>query len=83
MGYKIIGNILEVDKIIPEEIIPSKVELKQYSVAFLKEQKVKLDQELANIVARQAKELEVAQANIDEVDTLLFEANKLGVVEMP
>lgn len=71
---------IEVSTTIPEEIIPSRVEKKQYDISFLKEQKIQLENDLANIVARHSSELAVAQANLTEVNNLLLEAGKLGVV---
>ncbi len=72
---------LEVTKAIPEEIIPAKEEVKTYDYDFLVKQKVQVEQDLENIVTRHATELAVAQANVDEVNLLLAEANKLGIVE--
>ena len=72
---------LKVTKAIPQEIIPAKEELKQYDYGFLVKQKVQVEQDLENIVTRHATELAVAQANVDEVNLLLAEANKLGIVE--
>ena len=72
---------LEVTKSIPEEIIPAKEEFKTYDYDFLIKQKVQVEQDLENIVTRHATELAVAQANVDEVNLLLAEANKLGIVE--
>ena len=74
-------NTIEFEKTIPQEIIPAKQEVKQYDYGFLKTQKIAVEQDLANIVTRHAKEIEVAQANVDEVDTLLLEADKLGIIE--
>jgi len=70
---------LEINKTIPQEIIPAKQEVRQYDYGFLQQQKIAVEQDLANIVSRHATELEAAQANVDEVDNLLLEADKLGI----
>ena len=72
---------LEVTETIPQEIIPEKVEVNQYDYSFLVEQKVRVEEDLANVITRHAKELAVAQANVDEVNTLILEAEKLGITE--
>ena len=90
---KIDDNTIEFTKTIPEEtvVIPAKVEVNSYDFGFLTEQKVnvakdladiiaKQEQELADFVKRQADELEVAQANVTEVDLLLTECANLGIV---
>ena len=71
---------LEVTKAIPQEVIPAKEEVKTYDYDFLVKQKVQVEQDLENIVTRHATELAVAQANVDEVDTLLSECTRLNVV---
>jgi len=71
---------LEVTKAIPQEIIPAKEGVKTYDFDFLVKQKVSVGQDLANVITRHAKELEVAQANVDEVNNLINEAGKLGIV---
>ena len=92
------GNGIEVTKVIPEEtkteVIPEKVEVVQYERAFLDTQignvkndlsnlLVKHTEELASLQERQAKEVEVAQANVDEVTALIAECDKLGIVANP
>jgi len=71
---------LEVTKAIPQEIIPAKEEVQSYDYKFLVKQKVRVEQDLANTVVRHAKELAIAQANVAEVNVLLSEATKLGIV---
>jgi len=42
-------------------------------------QKVAVETDLANLVARHSKEIEVAEANVAEVVNLLAECAKLGI----
>jgi len=77
---KISESEIEVKKTTPEEIIPEKEEVKTYDYDFLVAQQIQVDQDLANVIARHAVELEVAQANVDEVKLLIAEAKKLGIV---
>ena len=53
----------------------------EYKYSFLVEQKVAVEQDLANVITRHATELAVAQANVDEVVGLLKEWDKLEVKE--
>ena len=71
---------LEVTETVPQEIIPVKVETTKYNRKFLDEQKIRVDEDLVSVKARHVQELAVAQSNVAEVDTLLVEANKLGIV---
>lgn len=88
---------IEVTKTTPEEIktevIPEKVEVVQYKLDFLKEQKVRVEKDLVDLTERhkkeltdlkdrQAKEIETAQANIDEVNEFLLESEKLGIKDI-
>ena len=77
---KISESEIEVKKTTPEEIIPEKEEVKTYDYDFLVAQQIQVDQDLANVIAQHAVELEVAQANVDEVKLLIAEAKKLGIV---
>ena len=79
---KIDEQTIEKVETIPQEIIPAEVKTTQYDISFLKEQKIRVEEDLANIVARHSKELEIAQANVDEVNQLLAEADKLGIIEI-
>ena len=63
------------------ETIPAKTEVTEYKYSFLVEQKVAVEQDLANVITRHATELAVAQANVDEVVGLLNECAKLGIKE--
>jgi hypothetical protein len=72
-------NKLEVIETTPEEVIPEKQEIKEYDIAFLKEQKTKIYLDYDNTVARHASELALRQAEKDEIDQLLLEAGKLGI----
>ena len=76
---KIDDKTLEVEKTIPEEIIPAKIESKRYDIDFLKGQKIRVEGDLASVVARHVKELELAQGNVDEVNKLITEAENLGI----
>jgi len=78
---KIDDNTIEVTKEIPQEVIPAKEEVKTYDFDFLIRQKAQVEQDLASIIARHARELAPEQANLDEVNFLLIEAGKLGIVE--
>jgi len=77
---KIDEKTIEVTKTIPQEIIPVKTEIKQYKIDFLKEQKIRVEADLKSVVTRHAKELEVAQESVNEVNTLILEAGKLGII---
>jgi len=72
---------LEVTKTIPQENIPAREEVKTYDYGFLVKQKVQVEQDLASIVERHAKELTVAQKNVSEVNLLLSEADGIGMTE--
>jgi hypothetical protein len=74
-------NKLEVVETIPQEIIPEKQETKQYDISFLKEQKIRIYEDYDNTVAKHATELATRQAEKDEIDQLLVEADKLGITE--
>ena len=76
---KIDESTIEFTKVIPQEIIPTKSEKVRYEFTFLVTQKVAVETDLANLVARHAKEIEVAEANVAEVVKLLAECAKLGV----
>ena len=76
---KIDANTIEFSKVIPQEIIPEKTEKVTYDFDFLVKQKVAVETDLANLVARHAKEIAVAEANIAEVIGLLNECARLGV----
>ena len=77
--FKKVNNLLEVTKTIPKEIVPAKVETNQFNRDFLEKQKIAVEGDLANVIERHTKELETAQTNVDEVKTLLLEADKLGL----
>ena len=76
---KISDDTIEISKVIPQEIILAKTEVTEYKYSFLVEQKIAVEQDLVNIITRHATELAVAQANVDEVVSLLAECTKLGV----
>ena len=76
---KIDENTIAISKVIPQEITPAKTEVTEYKYSFLVEQKVAVEQDLANVITRHATELAVAQANVDEVVGLLKECGKLGI----
>jgi len=76
---KINANTIEFTKVIPQEIIPKKTEKVTYDFDFLVKQKVAVETDLVNLVARHAKEIEVAEANITEIVSLLAECTRLGV----
>ena len=76
---KIDESTIEFSKVIPQEIIPEKTEKVTYDFDFLVTQKEAVETDLANVVARHATELEVAEANVAEVVNLLAECAKLGV----
>jgi len=76
---KISESEIEVKKTTPEEIIPEKEEVKTYDYDFLVAQQIQVDQDLSNVIARHAVELEVAQANVDEVNLLLKSCTDLGI----
>ena len=78
---KISDDTIEISKVIPQEIILAKTEVTEYKYSFLVEQKVAVEQDLANVITRHATELAVAQANVDEVLGLLKEWDKLEVKE--
>ncbi len=63
-------HTLEVRKTIPEEIIPERVEATHYDLTVLKQEKIRADQVL-----------KTAQADVDRIDALLVEAEKLKLVE--
>ena len=76
---KIDANTIEFTKVIPQEIIPAKSEKVRHSFDFLVTQKVAVETDLANLVARHAREIEVAEANVAEVVKLLADCDRLGV----
>ena len=55
------------------------MEVKKYDYSFLLEQKVRVEEDLANVVSRHAQELAVAQANVDEINVYIAEYDKLGI----
>ncbi len=57
-------------KTIPQEIVPARVEATHYDMTFLKQEKIRADQALIN-----------AQAAVVAIDKLLAEADKLSIVE--
>lgn len=86
---------IEVTKTTPEatltEVVPAKVEVVEYKREFLDSQKinvakdladllVKHTEELASLQDKQTKEVATAQSNIDEVNALIIECDKLGIV---
>ena len=76
---KIDKNTIAISKVIPQEVIQAKTEVTEYKYSFLLEQKIAVEQDLANVITRHATELAVAQANVDEVVGLLKECGKLGI----
>ena len=79
---KIDKSTIEFTKVIPQEIIPAQTEKVTYDFDFLVTQKVAVEADLANLMTRHTKELEVAEANVAEVISLLAEFAKLGVGEV-
>ena len=77
--YKKVGEELEVAETIPQEIIPVKVETTKFNRKFLDEQKIRVEEDLANVKARHTQELAVAQANVDKVGAFILECDKLGI----
>ena len=76
---KIDESTIEFSMVIPQEIVPAKTEKVRHSFDFLVTQKVAVENDLANLVERHAKEIEVAEANLAEVANLLAECAKLGI----
>ena len=76
---KIDESTIEFSKVIPQEIIPAQTEKVTYNFDFLVTQKKAVEADLVSIISRHAKEIEVAEANVAEVVTLLAECAKLGV----
>jgi len=50
-----------------------------YDFEFLTTQKVAVANDLANMISRHISEIEIAQANVDEVDLFLAECLKLEI----
>ena len=78
---KTIEGELEVTETIPQEIIPPKVEVTKFKRSFLDEQKIRVEEDLANVKARHATELATAQANVDEINTFIAQCVALGITK--
>jgi len=76
---KIDANTIKFSRVIPQEIIPEKTVDVIRIFEFLVEQKVAVETDLANLVARHAKEKAEAEANVAEVVMLLADCKRLGV----
>lgn len=81
--YKEVDGQLEVTKTIPQKIVPEKKEINKFNRDFLDKQKIAVEGDLANVITRHAQELAIAQANVDEVNLLITEADNLGIVVKP
>lgn len=76
---KINESTIEFSKVIPQEIVPEKMEKVEYDFNFLVNQKKVLENALRNVIARHVREVEEGEANLAEVTNLLEECARLGI----
>lgn len=76
---KIDDKTIEETKIIPEKVVPAVEEKKTFDIEFLKAQKENVYKDYDNNVAKCEAEINTRQAEKNEVDRLLNEADKLGI----
>ena len=74
---KVDKNTIEVKETIPQEIIPAKVEITKYKYEFLLEQRIRIQADYD----RDAATLALRQAELDEINLLIAEAEKLGITQ--